>query len=116
MPNVAIVQNHAPVWGAADFWVVDPEPEFVIGAAGDSSYLVWGISGSLSNESRKFNRGARIRTGDLLLPKRSNRDTNHGRKSRKSNWDCTILRFLPLGRVGVCRTEKAGESGQMEGI
>ena len=31
-------------------------------------------------KSHKFNRGARIRTGDLLLQKRSQRDGNHGKK------------------------------------
>lgn len=44
--GLEIVENHAPVWDASDFWTVDPEPEFVIGAAGDSSHLVWGALGA----------------------------------------------------------------------
>lgn len=44
--SLEIVENHAPVWDASEFWTVDPEPEFVIGAAGDSSHLVWGALGA----------------------------------------------------------------------
>ena len=60
---------------------------------------------SSRNESRKSKRGARIRTGDLLLPKRSKRDTNHGRKSRKSNWDCTICASCRWGVSGSAGVE-----------
>lgn len=43
--GIRIVENHAPVWDSADFWIVDPEPEFVLGhgAPGDSAHLVWNI-------------------------------------------------------------------------
>lgn len=43
--GIRIVENHAPVWDSADFWIVAPEPEFVLGhgAPGDSAHLVWNI-------------------------------------------------------------------------
>ena len=48
--GIEIVENHTPVWGPADSWTLDPEPEFVIGgyrglhgATNDSSHLVWDI-------------------------------------------------------------------------
>ena len=51
--GIRIVENHTPVWTSADFWIVDPEPEFVLGhgAPGDSAHLVWNIrqAGMLSD-------------------------------------------------------------------
>ena len=47
--GIEIVENHAPVWGSADFWTVDPEPEFVLGGLGtpgDSAHLIWNILGA----------------------------------------------------------------------
>lgn len=41
--GIEVVENHLPEWGPAYFWTVDPEPEFVLGAEGDSSHLVWGV-------------------------------------------------------------------------
>ena len=44
--GIRIVENHAPVWDSADFWIVDPEPEFVLGGHGtpaDSAHLIWNI-------------------------------------------------------------------------
>ena len=52
------------------------------------------------------NRGGRIRTGDLLLPKRSNWDENHGRISRKSNWGCTICASCRWGVSGSAGLRK----------
>ena len=50
--GIRIVENHAPVWDAADFWTVDPDPDFVVGgfgAAQDSvSHLVWNIVGAVT--------------------------------------------------------------------
>ena len=52
--GVRIVENHAPLWDSADFWIVDPEPEFVLGGHGtpaDSAHLIWNIrqAGMLSD-------------------------------------------------------------------
>lgn len=41
--GIEVVENHLPEWDAADFWTVDPEPQFILGAEGDSSHLVWGV-------------------------------------------------------------------------
>lgn len=41
--GIEVVENHLPEWDPADFWSVDAEPEFVLGAEGDSSHLVWGV-------------------------------------------------------------------------
>ena len=62
--------------------------------------------GSRFAKPRNFNRGGRIRTGDLLLPNRSNRDANLGRKSRKSNWDCTICASCRWGMSGSAGLKK----------
>ena len=48
--GIEIVENHAPVWASADFWTVDPEPEFVLGglgSPGDSAHLIWNIFGAV---------------------------------------------------------------------
>lgn len=49
--GIRIIENHAPAWDTAGAWIIDPEPEFVIGgfAAGqagavDTDALVWDIS------------------------------------------------------------------------
>lgn len=49
--GIRIIENHAPAWDTADAWVIEPEPEFVIGGftagqAGevDTAALVWDIS------------------------------------------------------------------------
>ena len=44
--GIEIVENHAPVWSDGDFWIVDPEPEFVLGGLGapeDSTHLIWSV-------------------------------------------------------------------------
>lgn len=48
--GIPIVENHTPESGPGEFWTVGSEPDFVIGgydgtlgAADDSSHLVWGI-------------------------------------------------------------------------
>lgn len=44
--GIQIVENRAPVWDSADFWVVDPEPEFGLGGLGaprDAAHLIWNI-------------------------------------------------------------------------
>ena len=50
--DVEIVENHAPERPAGRFWTIDPEPEFVLGGntaprgeAGDSSHLIWVVTG-----------------------------------------------------------------------
>jgi len=47
--GIEIVESHTPVWCSDDFWLVDPEPEFVLGglgATGDSAHLIWNIFGA----------------------------------------------------------------------
>ena len=43
---------------------------------------------------------ARTRTWGLLLRSRPNGDANQGKKSSKSNWDCTICRSCHWGVSG----------------
>ena len=50
--GVEIVENHAPEYGAGQFWTIDPEPEFVLGGtedvdalADDSAQLIWRVVG-----------------------------------------------------------------------
>ena len=50
--GIEIVENHAPEHPAGSFWIIDPEPEFVLGGsddlgglAGDSAQLVWSVVG-----------------------------------------------------------------------
>ena len=40
----------------------------------------------------------------------------HGKKSSKSNWDCTDLPFLPLDHIWLRLTEIPGKRHQMAGI
>ena len=50
--GIEIVENHAPEHPAGSFWIIDPEPEFVLGGsddlggiADDSAQLVWSVVG-----------------------------------------------------------------------
>ena len=50
--DVEIVENHAPEQPTGRFWVIDPEPEFVLGGSSaqrgeavDSSHLIWVVTG-----------------------------------------------------------------------
>ena len=50
--GIEIVENHAPERRTGRFWTIDQEPEFVLGGkaavaaeAGDSSHLVWRVTG-----------------------------------------------------------------------
>ncbi len=60
--GIRIVENHASAWGNSALWHVDPDPEFVIGAADviesadDPSHVVWGVQGV-----------ARLSNGNVLL-------------------------------------------------
>jgi len=56
-------------------------------------------------------RGARIRTGDPLLPKQSRKHANHGKKPSNSLMDCTICRscrFDARHPAGVQQRENSG--------
>ena len=56
-------------------------------------------------------RGARIRTGDPLLPKQSRKHANHGKKPSNSLMDCTICRscrFDVRHPVGFQQRENSG--------
>ena len=56
-------------------------------------------------------RGARIRTGDPLLPKQSPKHANHGKKPSNSLMDCTICRscrFDVRHPAGVQQRENSG--------
>ena len=50
--GIEIVENHAPQHPAGSFWTIDPEPEYVLGGAGDltgaandPSHLIWRVVG-----------------------------------------------------------------------
>lgn len=50
--GIEIVENHAPVHPAGQFWTIDPEPAIVLGGAenavgeaNDSSHLIWSVAG-----------------------------------------------------------------------
>ena len=42
------------------------------------------------------------------LVTRTGKATNHGRRSRKSNWDCTICHSCRWRRIGLGRLESPG--------
>ena len=50
--GIKIVENHAPEYAEGQFWIIDPEPEFVLGGtedvdalANDSAQLIWRVVG-----------------------------------------------------------------------